>query len=99
MEDISEERWATILQNLQEKDVEWTAPWLLPDEILSRQFIPATRRLAECEFSYRGDGCKKKIREISNTWNQTRRMKRLALGWEKLQSSSVKRFEKKRTRP
>ncbi|MFQ6652023.1 hypothetical protein Gotur_024089 [Gossypium turneri] len=110
MEDISEERWATILQNLQEKDVEWTAPWLLPDEILfrcgdfdwvpllgiwgaigyapllvlrqyrSRQFIPATRRLAECEFSYRGDGCKKKIREISNTWNQTRRMKRLAVG-------------------
>ncbi|MFQ6652024.1 hypothetical protein Gotur_024089 [Gossypium turneri] len=86
MEDISEERWATILQNLQEKDVEWTAPWLLPDEILqyrSRQFIPATRRLAECEFSYRGDGCKKKIREISNTWNQTRRMKRLAVELEK----------------
>ncbi|MFQ6642674.1 hypothetical protein Gotur_018091, partial [Gossypium turneri] len=26
-------------------------------------------------------------------------MKRLAVGWEKLQSSGVKRFEKKRTRP
>ncbi|MBA0878161.1 hypothetical protein Goshw_010110 [Gossypium schwendimanii] len=25
-----------ILQNLQEEDVEWRAPWLLPDEILYR---------------------------------------------------------------
>ncbi|MBA0756612.1 hypothetical protein Gogos_020647 [Gossypium gossypioides] len=36
--------------------------------------------LAECEFSYKGDGYKKKIREMSNAWNQTRRMKRLAIG-------------------
>ncbi|MBA0763179.1 hypothetical protein Gotri_012677, partial [Gossypium trilobum] len=57
----------TILQNLQEEDVE------------SRQFIPATQGLAECEFSYKSDGCKKKIREMSNAWNQTRRMKRLAI--------------------
>ncbi|MBA0632150.1 hypothetical protein Godav_000946 [Gossypium davidsonii] len=35
----------------------------------SRQFIPATQGLAECEFSYKGDGYKKKIREISNAWN------------------------------
>ncbi|MFQ6622638.1 hypothetical protein Gotur_001907 [Gossypium turneri] len=35
-DDISEEKWATILQNLQEEDVEWRAPWWLPDEILSR---------------------------------------------------------------
>ncbi|MBA0729713.1 hypothetical protein Golax_000026 [Gossypium laxum] len=46
----------------------------------SRQFIPTTRGLAECEFSYKGDGCKKKIQEISNAWNQTRRIKRLAVG-------------------
>ncbi|MBA0788778.1 hypothetical protein Gotri_027284 [Gossypium trilobum] len=67
-DDISEEKWAAILQNLQEEDVE------------SRKFIPATRGIAECEFSYKGDGCKKKIRDISNAWNQTRRMKRLAIG-------------------
>ncbi|MBA0785780.1 hypothetical protein Gotri_026940 [Gossypium trilobum] len=67
-DDILEEKWVAIHQNLQEEDVE------------SRQFIPATRGLAECEFSYKGDGCKKKIREISNAWNQTRRMKRLAVG-------------------
>ncbi|MFQ6658496.1 hypothetical protein Gotur_027734, partial [Gossypium turneri] len=30
------EKWMTILQNLQEEDVEWRAPWLLPDEILYR---------------------------------------------------------------
>ncbi|MBA0726784.1 hypothetical protein Golax_002588 [Gossypium laxum] len=99
-----------ILQNLQEEDIEWRAPWLLPDEILyrcgdfdwvplleiwgaigyapllilrqykSRQFVPATQGLADCEFSYKGDGYKKKVREMSNAWNQTRRMKRLAVG-------------------
>ncbi|MFQ6654691.1 hypothetical protein Gotur_025575 [Gossypium turneri] len=54
-DDISEEKWMVILQNLQEEDVEWRAPWLLPDEILyrSRQFIPATQGIADCEFSYR----------------------------------------------
>ncbi|MBA0730830.1 hypothetical protein Golax_022498, partial [Gossypium laxum] len=30
------EKWIAILQNLQEEDVEWRAPWLLPDEILYR---------------------------------------------------------------
>ncbi|MFQ6671342.1 hypothetical protein Gotur_035920, partial [Gossypium turneri] len=33
-DDISMEKWMAILQNLQEEDVEWRAPWLLPDEIL-----------------------------------------------------------------
>ncbi|KAK8361144.1 hypothetical protein V6Z12_A03G019100 [Gossypium hirsutum] len=109
-DDISMEKWMAILQNLHEEDIEWRAPWLLPDEILyrcgsfdwvpllgiwgaigyapllvlrqyrSRQFIPATQGLAECEFSYGGDGYKKRIREISNAWNQTHQMKRLAVG-------------------
>ncbi|MBA0701371.1 hypothetical protein Goari_020419, partial [Gossypium aridum] len=35
-DDITEERWITILQNLQDKDIEWKAPWMLPDEILYR---------------------------------------------------------------
>ncbi|MFQ6665838.1 hypothetical protein Gotur_032420, partial [Gossypium turneri] len=99
-----------IFQNLQEKDIEWRAPWLLLDEILyqcgdfdwvpllgiwgaigyapllvlrqyrSRQFLPVTQGLTECEFSYRGDGYKKKIREMASAWNQTRRMKGLAIG-------------------
>ncbi|MFQ6654999.1 hypothetical protein Gotur_025739 [Gossypium turneri] len=33
-DDISEEKWMAIFQNLQEEDIEWRAPWLLPDEIL-----------------------------------------------------------------
>ncbi|KAA3479436.1 vimentin-like [Gossypium australe] len=41
----------------------------------SRQFIPATQGLPQCEFSYKGDNYKKKVREISNAWNQTRKMK------------------------
>ncbi|MFQ6668122.1 hypothetical protein Gotur_033894 [Gossypium turneri] len=35
-DDISEEKWMAIFQNLQEEDIEWRAPWLFPDEILYR---------------------------------------------------------------
>ncbi|MBA0755757.1 hypothetical protein Gogos_020942 [Gossypium gossypioides] len=57
-----------ILQNLQEEDIEWRAPWILSDEILyrSRQFVPATQGLAQCEILYKCDGYKKKIREMTN---------------------------------
>ncbi|MBA0667743.1 hypothetical protein Goklo_000789, partial [Gossypium klotzschianum] len=64
-DDISEEKWMAILQNLQEEDVDWRALW----QYRSRQFIPITQRLDKCEFSYKGDGYKKKIQEMSNTWN------------------------------
>ncbi|KAL1087166.1 hypothetical protein V6Z11_D08G163700 [Gossypium hirsutum] len=109
-DDISEEKWMTTLQNLQEGDIEWRAPWMLSDEILyrcgdfdwvsllgiwgaigyapllvlrqyrSRQFVPITHGLAQCEFSYKCDGYKKKIREMTNAWRQTRRLKMLAVG-------------------
>ncbi|XP_040942353.1 uncharacterized protein [Gossypium hirsutum] len=105
-----EERWIAILQNLQEEDIEWRAPWLLSDEILyrcgdfdwvpllgiwgaigyalllvlrqyrSRQFVPTTQGLAQSELSYKCDGYKKKIREMTNAWRQTRRLKRLSVG-------------------
>ncbi|XP_052484772.1 uncharacterized protein LOC105795636 [Gossypium raimondii] len=101
-DDVSEEKWMAILQNLRDEDVEWRASWLIPDEILyrcgdfdwvpllgiwgaigyapllvsrqfrSRQFIPATQGLAHCEFSYKEDNYKKRVREMSNAWNQTR---------------------------
>ncbi|MBA0671305.1 hypothetical protein Goklo_029021 [Gossypium klotzschianum] len=35
----------------------------------SRQVVPVTQGLAECEFSYEGKGYKKKAREIANAWN------------------------------
>ncbi|MBA0778091.1 hypothetical protein Gotri_006011, partial [Gossypium trilobum] len=35
-DDISEENWTALLQNLQEEDVEWKAPWFIPDRILYR---------------------------------------------------------------
>ncbi|MFQ6654997.1 hypothetical protein Gotur_025739 [Gossypium turneri] len=78
-DDISEEKWMAIFQNLQEEDIEWRAPWLLPDEILY-QCRDFDWGLAECEFSYKGDGYKKRIREMVSAWIQTRRMKRLAVG-------------------
>ncbi|MFQ6669666.1 hypothetical protein Gotur_034825, partial [Gossypium turneri] len=46
----------------------------------SRQFVPATQGLAECEFLYKGDDYKKKVREMTNAWNETSRMKSLAVG-------------------
>ncbi|KAH1098826.1 hypothetical protein J1N35_015747 [Gossypium stocksii] len=33
-DDILEENWIVLLRNLQEDDVEWRAPWLVPDEVL-----------------------------------------------------------------
>ncbi|MBA0671251.1 hypothetical protein Goklo_024234 [Gossypium klotzschianum] len=36
--------------------------------------------LAECEFSCRGNNYKGKIREMSNAWKQTHRMKRFIVG-------------------
>ncbi|MBA0577708.1 hypothetical protein Golob_024059 [Gossypium lobatum] len=33
-DDITEERWMSIPQNLQNEYVEWKAPWMVPDEIL-----------------------------------------------------------------
>ncbi|XP_012468744.1 uncharacterized protein LOC105786815 [Gossypium raimondii] len=35
-DDISKEKWLAILQNLYEEDIEWRAPWLLPNEVLYR---------------------------------------------------------------
>ncbi|KAG8497189.1 hypothetical protein CXB51_008438 [Gossypium anomalum] len=35
-DDISEERWIDILQNLREEDVMWKAPWLFSSEVLYR---------------------------------------------------------------
>ncbi|KAG8500656.1 hypothetical protein CXB51_004400 [Gossypium anomalum] len=101
---------AFVSMNLQVKDVEWRAPWMILDEILYycgdfdwvhllgiwgavgyasilvlkqyrlRQFIPVTQGLAQCEFTYKGDNYKKKVCEISNVWNQTRRMKGFTAG-------------------
>ncbi|MFQ6622913.1 hypothetical protein Gotur_003047, partial [Gossypium turneri] len=55
-------------------------PLLVLRQYRSRQFIPATQGLAECEFSYRGNNYKGKIREMSNAWKQTHRMKRFTVG-------------------
>ncbi|KAG8474330.1 hypothetical protein CXB51_034067 [Gossypium anomalum] len=35
-DDILEENWIALIRNLQEEDVEWRAPWLVPDEVLYR---------------------------------------------------------------
>ncbi|MFQ6659969.1 hypothetical protein Gotur_028652 [Gossypium turneri] len=35
-DDIIGEKWMAILQNLRDEDVEWKAPWMVPDEILYR---------------------------------------------------------------
>ncbi|KAA3488355.1 myosin heavy chain-like [Gossypium australe] len=80
-DDISEERWMEILQNLREEDgAIGYAPLLVLRQYKARQFIPATHCLAQSEFSYKGDNYKKKIREISEAWKQTCCMKILTAG-------------------
>ncbi|MBA0636081.1 hypothetical protein Godav_024616 [Gossypium davidsonii] len=46
----------------------------------SRQFVPTTHGLAQCEFLYQEDNYKKKVKEISQAWNQAHKMKRLSVG-------------------
>ncbi|MBA0592091.1 hypothetical protein Gorai_009078, partial [Gossypium raimondii] len=77
-DNITEERWIAILQNLQDEDVEWKAPWLVPMRFYID--VETLTGFARCEFSYKGDNYNKKIREMSNAWNQMRQMKRFAVG-------------------
>ncbi|KAG8480283.1 hypothetical protein CXB51_024848 [Gossypium anomalum] len=58
-DNITEERWMEILQNLQEEDDMWKAPWMTPSEILYRRG----------SFDW-GDHYKKKMREISEAWKK-----------------------------
>ncbi|MBA0876625.1 hypothetical protein Goshw_005803, partial [Gossypium schwendimanii] len=77
-DDISEEKcgnfnWVPLLEI-------WGAigyaTLLVLRQYRSRQFIPATQGIADCEFSYKDDGYRKKIQEMSSAWKQTCRMKR-----------------------
>ncbi|MBA0729698.1 hypothetical protein Golax_025868, partial [Gossypium laxum] len=70
---------------------------MVPDEILYQcgdfdWFVPVTQGLAGCEFSYKGNNYRGKIREMSNAWKQIHRMKRITVratttpeyhGWQK----------------
>ncbi|KAL1148487.1 hypothetical protein V6Z11_A10G128900 [Gossypium hirsutum] len=137
-EDISEEKWMEILQNLKEGDIEWRAYWMVSDEIMyrcgnfdwvplsgiwgateyspllalrqykSRQFVPTTYGLAQCEFSFKGAHYKKKVHELSDAWKQIRWMKRLAIGsmvtpeydgWFKKRINNVPKPSLENTRP
>ncbi|KAG8480414.1 hypothetical protein CXB51_025108 [Gossypium anomalum] len=77
--DVPEENWIALLQNLQSKDVEWRAPWMIPGEHGLRQFVPATHGLAQSEFVYKGSNYKRKVSEVSSAWNKTYRLKEVAI--------------------
>ncbi|MBA0788908.1 hypothetical protein Gotri_025754 [Gossypium trilobum] len=84
-DDITEEKWMVILQNLQEEDVEWKAPWMVPDEILYRCEDFDWVRLLGIWGAFEhtpllGDNYKRKIREMSSAWKQVHRMKRFIVG-------------------
>ncbi|KAH1063281.1 hypothetical protein J1N35_028268 [Gossypium stocksii] len=76
---IGMELVATLRRDDISKEKIWRAvgyaPLLVLRQYRSRQFIPVTRGLAQCEFTYRDDNYKKRVREISNAWNQTGKMK------------------------
>ncbi|MBA0638537.1 hypothetical protein Godav_025035 [Gossypium davidsonii] len=81
---ILEEKWMAILQSLQDKDVEWRSHWMIPDEILYQcgdlDWVPLLEIQRAIGYApLLGDNYKKNVREISNAWNQTRRMKRFAV--------------------
>ncbi|MFQ6659183.1 hypothetical protein Gotur_028177 [Gossypium turneri] len=65
-------------RNLQEEDIDWRAPWLLPDEILYRcgdfDWVPLLGIWGAVDYAPL-----LVLRQYS-AWNRTRRMKRLAVG-------------------
>ncbi|KAG8480301.1 hypothetical protein CXB51_024755 [Gossypium anomalum] len=69
-DDITEERWIEILQNLREEDVMWKASWMTPSEILYRcgsfDWVPLPGI-----WEVVGDHYKKKMREIFEAWKKT----------------------------
>ncbi|MBA0575907.1 hypothetical protein Golob_006907, partial [Gossypium lobatum] len=84
-DDITEEKWMTILQNLQEDDVEWKAPWMVPDEILYRcgnfNWVPLLGVWGAVGYApLLDENYKRKTQEISNAWKQVHRMKRFTVG-------------------
>ncbi|KAG8488714.1 hypothetical protein CXB51_016670 [Gossypium anomalum] len=89
-DDITEEKWMAILQNLQEEDIEWKALWMVSDEILYRcgsfDWVPLLGIWGAVGyapllsgFSYGEKDSKKKSGEIYNAWNQTCRIKGVAV--------------------
>ncbi|MBA0798623.1 hypothetical protein Gohar_009197 [Gossypium harknessii] len=87
----------------------WICPLLVLRQYRLRQFISATQGLAQCEFAYNGDNYKKKVHEISNTWNQTYKMKRFVRNpmttleydwwWGKRVNDNVPLSNQENTRP
>ncbi|KAG8485447.1 hypothetical protein CXB51_021026 [Gossypium anomalum] len=55
-------------------------PLLALRQYKSRQFIPTTHGLTQCELPYKGDHYRKKVRELSDAWRQMHWMKRLTVG-------------------
>ncbi|KAG8485350.1 hypothetical protein CXB51_021782 [Gossypium anomalum] len=68
-------------------------PLLALRQYKSRQFIPTTHGLAQCELPYKGDHYKKKVRELSDTWRQMHWMKRLTV--DSIVTPEYNDFEKK----
>ncbi|KAG8482680.1 hypothetical protein CXB51_024476 [Gossypium anomalum] len=54
-------------------------PLLALRQYKSRQFLLTTDGLTQCEFSFKGTHYKKKVRQLSDDWKQTRWMKRPSL--------------------
>ncbi|MBA0700690.1 hypothetical protein Goari_005504 [Gossypium aridum] len=80
-DDITGERWMTIIQNLQDENVEWRAPWMVPDEILYRcedfDWVPLLGIWGAVGYTPLLVG---KIQEMSNAWKQIHIMKRITVG-------------------
>ncbi|KAL1153096.1 hypothetical protein V6Z11_A09G152700 [Gossypium hirsutum] len=55
------------------------APLLVLRQYGLRQFVPVTQGLAQSEFVYRGADYKKKVSEVSSTWNKTYQLKGVAI--------------------
>ncbi|KAG8474206.1 hypothetical protein CXB51_033536 [Gossypium anomalum] len=81
--EVTEQYWVSVFQNLRAEDItqDWVpllglwggvgyAPLLVQRQFSSRQFLPATRGLAQCEFAFAGEGYMKRVRDIAKSWKE-----------------------------
>ncbi|MBA0576942.1 hypothetical protein Golob_027947 [Gossypium lobatum] len=55
--DVIEQHWVSVFQNLHVKDITW-------------RFVPVTDGLARSEFAFTGEGYMKRVRDTANSWRK-----------------------------
>ncbi|MFQ6671075.1 hypothetical protein Gotur_035731, partial [Gossypium turneri] len=64
--DVTEQHWVSVFQNLRVEDITWRAPWIRPSALLYK----FTDGLVQSEFAFTGEGYMKRVRDTANSWRK-----------------------------